>query len=276
MYIKPKSSVIKRIYCGKEKILFPRKRFSGYTILLTDKGIHRNRLTQKNFGNTDITLEFATFSTDTDFARYDMVIPISIEDLAVCDNARGTINQALIPIPSSKAIETCHRKDLFTQTLCNAGLRKFLPGKAEVYPYILKKNTGEYSYNTHIVSDGIDEKKYSHLLNCSDYFKQELIQGNEEYATHIVFRNGRIAANITIRYTYANTVYLQRTEREITRDIVRSPYLPEFAHILNTIGFEGLCCIDYKIQNGLPKIFEINPRFGGSLSRYFFTLLRQL
>ncbi|WP_234734747.1 ATP-grasp domain-containing protein [Tellurirhabdus bombi] len=275
-YTKLKSLVITEAYCRKEKILFPKKRFSGYTILLTDKGSYRNRLTQKNFKSTNIALEFATFDTDTDFARYDMVIPITIEDLLVCHNERDVINQTLIPLPSYQAIETCHRKDLFTQALHKAGLGHFLPGKGGHYPYILKKNTGEYSSNTHIIKSSVDETTWLHMLNCPDYFKQELIAGHEEYAGHIVFKNGKVVASITIRYSYSNPVYVQGTERQISKHIVKPRYLPEFTRVLNAIGFEGLCCIDYKIKDGVPKIFEINPRFGGSLCPYFFSLLRQL
>ncbi len=35
-------------------------------------------------------------------------------------------------------------------------------------------------------------------------------------------------------------------------------------------------CINYKVVNGQPVIFEINPRFGGSLSLFFFSFLRHL
>jgi hypothetical protein len=47
------------------------------------------------------------------------------------------------------------------------------------------------------------------------------------------------------------------------------------------LGFNtGTCCIDYKIDNGLPKLFEINPRYGASLTgdinRYLKAYLRSL
>jgi hypothetical protein len=42
-------------------------------------------------------------------------------------------------------------------------------------------------------------------------------------------------------------------------------YLDLFSEILARLEFEGTACFDYKIVNGKPVIFEINPRFGGSL-----------
>jgi predicted ATP-grasp superfamily ATP-dependent carboligase len=41
-------------------------------------------------------------------------------------------------------------------------------------------------------------------------------------------------------------------------------YVKIFDKILLKINFRGICCIDYKIVNNKPIIFEINPRFGGS------------
>jgi hypothetical protein len=33
------------------------------------------------------------------------------------------------------------------------------------------------------------------------------------------------------------------------------------------LNFQGLCCFNYKLVDGQPVIFELNPRFGGSLPR---------
>ncbi len=43
-------------------------------------------------------------------------------------------------------------------------------------------------------------------------------------------------------------------------------FLDVFADILQIAGFtDGTCCVDYKVVDGIPKIFEVNPRFGWSL-----------
>jgi predicted ATP-grasp superfamily ATP-dependent carboligase len=34
--------------------------------------------------------------------------------------------------------------------------------------------------------------------------------------------------------------------------------------------------VNYKVVRGLPYILEINPRFGGSLTPYFFSFIRHL
>jgi predicted ATP-grasp superfamily ATP-dependent carboligase len=47
----------------------------------------------------------------------------------------------------------------------------------------------------------------------------------------------------------------------------QSPYPDLFAQILTRLDYEGTACFNYKIANGQPMIFEINPRFGGSLTQ---------
>jgi predicted ATP-grasp superfamily ATP-dependent carboligase len=39
-----------------------------------------------------------------------------------------------------------------------------------------------------------------------------------------------------------------------------------FSQILERLSYEGTACFDYKVVDGKPLVFEINPRYGGSLS----------
>jgi carbamoylphosphate synthase large subunit len=36
-------------------------------------------------------------------------------------------------------------------------------------------------------------------------------------------------------------------------------------NVIKHLNYSGPCNIDFKLINGIPKIFEINPRLGGSL-----------
>jgi hypothetical protein len=47
----------------------------------------------------------------------------------------------------------------------------------------------------------------------------------------------------------------------------KSPRPILFAEILKKLDYKGTCCFNFKIEDGAPRIFEINPRFGGSLWR---------
>jgi carbamoylphosphate synthase large subunit len=57
--------------------------------------------------------------------------------------------------------------------------------------------------------------------------------------------------------------------------ICRNTDLNLFAAMLRSINFDGLCCINYKIVDGRPFIFEINPRFGASLVPWFPIFVRR-
>jgi len=52
------------------------------------------------------------------------------------------------------------------------------------------------------------------------------------------------------------------------------PYIDIFTIILNHLEFEGLCCFDFKAVDGELKIFELNPRYSGSLTRFLMPMMK--
>ncbi|MBE9586481.1 ATP-grasp domain-containing protein [Mucilaginibacter sp. JRF] len=275
-YQRIKARTIDAMYRARERFLFSMGRYEQYSILLTNKNPSRNDVTSKPFKNLDIKLNFAEFCSETDYSKYDLVVPMTVQDVMHCDASRNIIKSDLIPIPSLEAITLCDRKDLLVNKLRECGLGHMVPAPHCNYPYILKKNAGDYSRNTFIITNADDEKAYEQELQDPDFFTQELIFGKKEYASHIVFRNGKIVANVTVCYRFPEAAYLQGKATFNTRNRVMNKHQEAFTQVLNAIGFEGLCCIDYKEVDGKPKIFEINPRFGGSLRFYFKGLLSQL
>ena len=81
---------------------------------------------------------------------------------------------------------------------------------------------------------------------------------------------------IKLRYTFYDEIPINGKSGFAYTRIAKCKCLATFSSILTAIGYEGLCCFDYKIANGKPKIFEINPRFGGSLGNYLFSFLNNL
>jgi predicted ATP-grasp superfamily ATP-dependent carboligase len=41
-----------------------------------------------------------------------------------------------------------------------------------------------------------------------------------------------------------------------------------FEDVLVKIGYQGICCFNYKLVANDMKIFEVNPRYGGSMTRF--------
>ena len=222
-------------------------------------------------------MHFEEFSK-SDFSKYDLVVPLVVKDLLICIERKNELINQIIPIPSLESFNICNNKLEFNNILKANGLSDFIPkiGKEIKYPYILKKETGEYGATTFVINNAEDESKHSEMLVDGLHFKQELIQGNKEYASHIVFKNGQIESHIRVCYTYDREHYVQGKLIYVSKAICKPKFDAEFTKVLKAINYEGLCCIDYKVKNDQPKIFEINPRFGGSLTDYFFTVLNKL
>src|SRR6185312_11563149 len=216
--------------------------------------------------------------TDENIEKSDLAVPLTIKDLKYLSGRRQLAARSLIPIPTLKAIELCDDKYLFYQTLKQNGFGKYLPGvdKQLPYPYILKKRVAEDGDNCYIIFNAGDEKAYQSQLSDPEYFCQEIISGCNEYATHVLLKNGKIQSSINIKYSFKEELPIKGQNTYISRGISGCPYLDIFTNMLNSIGFEGLCCFNYKVKGSQPYVFEINPRFGGSLSPFFFSFVRRL
>ena len=222
-------------------------------------------------------LDFEAFSAEK-IKHYDLVIPLDMADLRMLARSPQLVNDQLIPIPDMAAIDICDDKFLFYQTLVDKGFKECLPrtGSNLRYPFLLKKKISEGGFNCFFIYTPEQKEEFIDHINSDDYFCQEIIKGKSEFDTHILFKNRKIVASITIENSFEKDTYIKGIDNYICTKIVKSPFLDTFSDILESIGFEGLCCFNYKENNGKPSIFEINPRFDGSISRYFFTFLRHL
>jgi len=216
--------------------------------------------------------------TDENIEKSDLAVPLTMKDLKYLSSHRKLAARNLIPIPDLAAIEICDDKYLFYQTLKEKGFGDYLPriGTHPPYPYILKKRVAEDGDNCYLVFDAADEKAHQAELSDPEYFSQEIIAGHNEYATHILLKDGKIQSCINIKYTFKEDLPIKGQNTYISREISGCPYLDSFAQMLNAAGFEGLCCVNYKVRDNRPYVFEINPRFGGSLSPFFFSFVSKL
>jgi hypothetical protein len=209
---------------------------------------------------------------------HDLLVPLTVDALERLQGMRALITDNPIPIPSMASVQLCDDKYLFNQALIEGGFGDFIPRMDGLlrFPYILKKRQGEWSEHIHVIEGARDERKHACELASPEYFRQEIVRGPYEYATHILFKQGRIACSLNIEYAFETETPIKGHDREIYKKVCSCPFLDVFASILASIGFEGLCCFNYKVRDGRPLILEINPRFGGSLCPYFFVFLRSL
>ena len=230
---------------------------------------------RRGFLLTPHEISFDDFSK-VDLKDYDLVVPLTISDLKSLIEIREAMVGNPIPIPSMQSVLLCDDKYELNNVLITKGYGSYIPrmGGKQTYPYMLKKRTGSWSENCHTIANDQAERKFAYQLASAEYFTQELITGLHEYATHILFKGSSIVSSINIEYVFKTSASIKSQDRHICTRICECPYLELFSAVLKSIGFEGLCCINYKIHNHTPMILEINPRFGGSLCPFFFSFLR--
>jgi predicted ATP-grasp superfamily ATP-dependent carboligase len=250
---------------GAKKILF-----SGRSEWIDDiKGGFRHLPHQVEFGSI----------TEDSFQRYDIVVPLSLPAL---EEARrlSPLQKNALPLPAAESVHLCDDKYEFNQALIKAGFGRYIPkmaqGPALPPPYILKKRIGSWGKECYIIRNCGDEEAQRDRITDTEYFCQEFIPGTAEFATHILFVDGRIAKALNIKYEFPIDTPIKGQDADHLKVIQRCPYLDLFARVLRTIQFEGLCCVNYKVAKSQPFLLEINPRFGGSLAPYFFSFVRHL
>ena len=97
-------------------------------------------------------------------------------------------------------------------------------------------------------------------------FRQRYVPGRTEFTTHILALDGEPKFATTFSFSFDCDYFVKGKQQEwATMEITGTRYLDLFSQILRWLEFSGTCCFNYKIERGSPMIFEMNPRFGGSL-----------
>jgi len=248
---------------------------SARSILYSDKEWW-DRLLKKGPFAGRYHLSFSSFKT-SNLSDYDMVVPLTIPDLEISMARRDELKSS-IPIPSRESFNICNDKRLFNDFMLSHNFSDLIPGElmAEQFPFMLKKITDEGGENTFVIKNVHDMEMYQEQYDSLDYFTQNIVTGKREYATHILIKDGKIVNALTIVYLFRKDCYVKGKDNYACRFVTLNKHLSIFEKILGEMQFEGLCCVNYKEQNGIPKILEINPRFGGSLCEFFYPFIRNI
>lgn len=181
-------------------------------------------------------------------------------------------NQAVLP--SSDVINLAQDKMAFSNYLKEKGYSQYLPleGKdVNSYPYVLKGRTGFYGDNVFIVENEEHEKQYLDRLRSSKNFKQEFLEGCEEYALYYIFDGSNFVYLNEIKYTYEERYFVKSSRYKATSIESRCEcsFKDIFSDILRELNYNGFGCYNYKIVDDQLKIIELNPRIGASMKRGF-------
>jgi len=133
-------------------------------------------------------------------------------------------------------------------------------------PCILKHKSLDYGRSSYIIKNESDIPD----VNLKKYVICEIIEGENEYATHILAQNGKIELHLTVKHKFTSQTFIHGTQTKPLYSklvILDDKILDVFNNIIKASSYSGMLCIDYKIVDDKPIIFEINPRVGGSLVR---------
>jgi hypothetical protein len=134
------------------------------------------------------------------------------------------------------------------------------------YPYVWKRRRSGWGRDCHVVRGPGDESRFD--LADQDWFAQALALGPVEFATHVLRADGELRYVSTVAYAMAGPMMVRgQNHTPVRAQFLRGcPYSALFSAMLSVLKYQATACFNYKIIDGKPLIFEINPRYGASLS----------
>jgi hypothetical protein len=218
----------------------------------------------------EVALEFAAMTEDR-VQRADLVVPFEFSDLVWLADRPDLVKNKPIPIPSRALVDLCHDKPAFSNAVRDLGFASLIPAMDGplTFPYIVKPRQGECSHGTHVIASTEDEALHAKVISDPDNFRQQMVPGQIEYATHIAIQRGKVIAEVTMEYRFAVEAPVKGKDRLLWRRATQCPDLETLTNVLRALGYEGLCCFNFKLVNEQIRVIELNPRFGGSLAPHF-------
>jgi predicted ATP-grasp superfamily ATP-dependent carboligase len=167
-------------------------------------------------------------------------------------------------------ITALYYKDKFAKFMYEHNLGNLIPNTyfsdPVSFPCIMKPINGIIGRDISIFTCQ-EEYDTSNLKYDSRYIIQEYIFSTDLVIAHVLFINGKIILDIVYTNKIPTTYYIKKGSitNYIRRNLTNLE-LSIFNNMLNIMQYHGVCCIDYTYDSlGNLKIYEINPRFGGSL-----------
>jgi len=233
---------------------------------------------RKSFAYSRHKLKFLAV-TQANLQGQDLVVPLTLKALEELHPYRlHLLNHTLLPLPGRASVALCSDKLRCWQALSSHGFGAFLPpvGRDLTPPFIIKPREGEGGEGCVMIHNAEQAKAHAQLMADPHYYCQQAVENARQHAAHILFRDGRIVHMMTVAHYFDSSLPVQGQERARLSRLSFNLHQDLFTDMLRALGFDGLCCIDYKPSLSGPQVLEINPRFGGGLIPYFPSMLRHL
>ena len=215
-------------------------------------------------------VEMADLRT-ADLSGYAAIVPLNLPDHEVLERA----DLPALPVPRSIR-QLCHDKVNLNRRLIDLGFGDHVPRMPDQIPQdlssnpvILKPRRGAWGRGAALLQAGAKLEVAEAALIEGTHFLQDLVPGRIEYAAHVLVHRGMPCFWQVNEYDMGDKPVVKGIDGKprASRWLPNVPGQDTLTAILRAIGFDqGTCCVDYRIVDGRVRLFEINPRFGGSLA----------
>ena len=175
-----------------------------------------------------------------------------------------------IPVFYHDSIKTFDSKKLFVEYIIKYDMSQYIPmtyySDPLKFPWIIKPIYGIGGDNT-IIFTTDDEYNLSPIKYNNNFLIQDYILSTQQNVAHVLCNRGKIVHSIVYIESIQEKYYIKRGRvKNYSKRFLTENELTIFCKIMNSTCYHGICSIDYVYdQNNELKIFEINPRMGGSL-----------
>ncbi|MFO1151172.1 MAG: ATP-grasp domain-containing protein [Alsobacter sp.] len=201
--------------------------------------------------------------------EYDAIVPLRITDYnPLWDDT--TLERKTFLIPSRDTTAMCDDKKTLNDFLVARGFKFLVPEYTTQvpvdYPYVAKSRRSESGQGTWIIKTP-EEALERGISMAQDLIFQDIVTGSEEYAVHLLCKDGHVAFHRIAHYIMPSDQVVKGPVVPTSTNFVENDELLSLMKdIVAALQYTGVCCIDLKYSNGNYWLFEINPRFGFSLS----------
>jgi carbamoylphosphate synthase large subunit len=129
------------------------------------------------------------------------------------------------------------------------------------YPVIIKPNISVCGKNMYVCKNKNELSR--HKMRKIAIMQKFIIDVNE-YSAHLFCIDGHII-NYKITCQKYDLYNIKSTHFNALCEYVDDFDMTTIGDIIKQLNYSGGCCIDFKMQDGIMQIFEMNPRFGGSV-----------
>jgi carbamoylphosphate synthase large subunit len=197
-----------------------------------------------------------------------VLIPLSVQDNF--NHPKG----CLTLVSSYDTLNTFNNKDLFYKFLERNGLKEYFPKLLNItsntpeFPFIMKRLDLYAGVGIALIWD---QERYEWALNNhrfkdQEYLVQEYIEGDVEYVTQVMCKDGEVLWSVTFEGPVPKDGKVNMGPFAENKIVTMEPEVIDiFRKIFNLANYSGPANVNFKLRDGKPIIFESNPRFGGSM-----------